>query len=68
MQNNLTKNDLSEINFYLRGALNYYYDWAESENERNLQKKDKNEDYINRQIHKINMLKNKISDILKEGI
>lgn len=68
MQNNLTKNDLSDIHFYLMGALSYYNEWAESEKKMDLQEEDKNENYIYRQINKINMLQDKILDILKEGI
>lgn len=68
MQNNLTKNDLTDIHFYLMGALSYYNEWAEKEQELDLPKQDKNQDYIYRQIHKINMLQEKITDIIKEGI
>lgn len=68
MQNNLTKNDLTDIHFYLMGALSYYNEWAEKEQELDLPEQDKNQDYIYRQIHKINMLQEKITDIIKEGI
>lgn len=68
MQNNLTKNDLTDIHFYLMSALSYYNEWAEKEQELDLPEQDKNQDYIYRQIHKINMLQEKITDIIKEGI
>ena len=68
MQNNLTKNDLSDIHFYLMSALNYYTQWAEDEEIMDLPKEDKNENYVYKQIQRINKLQDKISDILKEGV
>lgn len=68
MQNNLTKNDLLDIHFYLMGALSYYNEWANREELLDLRGKEENQIYIYRQIHKINMLQEKILNILKEGI